>query len=52
MRGSDRTYTIRELTKEFGLTARALRFYEAEGSGRTPPVTARPAYTAGATARV
>lgn len=26
-----RTYTIRELTKEFGVTARALRFYEQEG---------------------
>ena len=26
-----RTYTIRDLTKEFGVTARTLRFYEAEG---------------------
>lgn len=26
-----RTFTIRELTKEFGVTARTLRFYEAEG---------------------
>jgi len=26
-----RTYTIRELTKEFGVTARTLRFYEQEG---------------------
>lgn len=26
-----RTYTIRELTKEFGVTARTLRFYESEG---------------------
>ena len=25
-----RTYTIRQLTKEFGVTARALRFYEEE----------------------
>lgn len=25
-----RTYTIRDLTKEFGVTARALRFYEQE----------------------
>ena len=26
-----RTYTIRDLTKEFGVTARTLRFYESEG---------------------
>ena len=26
-----RTYTIRQLTKEFGVTARTLRFYEDEG---------------------
>ena len=26
-----RSYTIRELTKEFGVTARTLRFYEQEG---------------------
>jgi DNA-binding transcriptional MerR regulator len=26
-----RTFTIRQLTKEFGVTARALRFYEEEG---------------------
>lgn len=26
-----RTYTIRDLTKEFGVTARTLRFYEIEG---------------------
>lgn len=26
-----RTYTIRELTKEFSVTARTLRFYESEG---------------------
>lgn len=25
------TYTIRELTREFGVTARTLRFYESEG---------------------
>jgi DNA-binding transcriptional MerR regulator len=28
---SNRTYTIRQLTKEFGVTARTLRFYEDEG---------------------
>ncbi len=28
---SDRTFTIRQLTKEFGVTARTLRFYEDEG---------------------
>ncbi len=27
----NRTYTIRQLTKEFGVTARTLRFYEDEG---------------------
>ena len=27
----DRTYTIRQLTKEFDVTARTLRFYEDEG---------------------
>ena len=27
----NRTYTIRELTKEFGVTARTLRHYEDEG---------------------
>ena len=26
-----RTYTIRQLTKEFSVTARTLRFYEDEG---------------------
>ena len=26
-----RTYTIRELTREFSVTARTLRFYEQEG---------------------
>ncbi|MBV9330309.1 MAG: MerR family DNA-binding transcriptional regulator, partial [Alphaproteobacteria bacterium] len=25
---ANRTYTIRQLTKEFGVTARTLRFYE------------------------
>jgi len=28
---TNRTYTIRQLTKEFGVTARTLRFYEDEG---------------------
>lgn len=28
--GMTRTFTIRQLTKEFGVTARALRFYEEE----------------------
>lgn len=27
----ERTFTIRDLTREFGLTARAIRFYEDEG---------------------
>jgi len=31
MTTTNRTYTIRQLTKEFSVTARTLRFYEDEG---------------------